>query len=85
MTFAPPPPPGMGRATLTGHRRPGMTPHPKDDILDKIARDTLGIETLATRNRSADDLHEVAIWNIKAALEAAFAAGCAARKMTVAQ
>lgn len=33
------------------------------------------IDTLATRNSDALDFHEIAVWQLKAALEDAFAAG----------
>lgn len=36
------------------------------------------IETLETRNSDGLDFHDVAVWAIRAALEAAFAAGQAA-------
>jgi uncharacterized membrane protein len=47
----------------------------RDDLIALIARETLGFETLETRNADALDFREVAAWNVKAALEAAFAAG----------
>lgn len=50
----------------------------QDTIIASIAAEFLGIETLATRNSDRLDFHEVAVWRIKAALEAAFAAGGAA-------
>lgn len=46
-----------------------------DTTLNAIAAQFLGIETLATRNRDALDFHDIAVWNIKAALEAAYRAG----------
>jgi len=36
------------------------------------------IETLETRNRDRLDFHDVAVWSIRTALEAAYAAGLAA-------
>ena len=41
----------------------------------KIAKEILGIETLATRKRDRLDFHDVAVWNIVEALEAAYRAG----------
>lgn len=41
----------------------------------RIAREILGIETLDTRKMDDLDFHDVAVWDIKAALEAAYAAG----------
>jgi len=43
--------------------------------LEEIARKHLGIETLATRKSDSLDFHEVAVWSLKDALEAAFRAG----------
>lgn len=43
--------------------------------LEKIAAEILRIETLETRNMDELDFHEVSVWGIKAALEAAYEAG----------
>ena len=48
--------------------------------LDHIAQTILGLETLDTRNSDRLDFHDLAIWNIKAALQAAFEAGQEAGK-----
>lgn len=40
-----------------------------------IARDKLGLETLATRNSDSLDFSDQAVWNLEAALRAAFRAG----------
>ena len=45
------------------------------EILEKIARERLGIKTLEARKSDALDFHEIAVWNLKAALEAAYMAG----------
>ena len=45
------------------------------DTLEKIARELLGIKTLETRNSDSLDFHEIAVWNLRAALEAAYKAG----------
>ncbi len=47
----------------------------RDEALAKIAATILDLETLATRNSDRLDFHELSVWSIKAALEAAFAAG----------
>lgn len=47
----------------------------KDATIQNIARDLLGLETLEARRRDCLDFHELAVWQIKAALEAAFEAG----------
>ena len=60
-----------------------LSVHPEDcgansavsAALERIAREHLGIETLATRKSDGLDFHEVSVWQLKAALEAAFALG----------
>ena len=47
--------------------------------LAAIARGHLSLETLETRNSDSLDFTEQAVWNIKAALEAAFLAGAASK------
>ena len=42
-----------------------------DELLAAIARDTLHIDTLETRKSDSLDFHDVAVWSVKAALEAA--------------
>lgn len=52
-------------------------------LLLEIAVKNFHIETLETRNRRACtrlDFHDVAVWSIRAALEAVFAAGQAASR-----
>ena len=44
-------------------------------LLTKIAQKHLDIETLATRKSDRLDFHDVAVWSLKAALEAAYQAG----------
>jgi hypothetical protein len=46
-----------------------------DTILTLIAQEHLDIETLETRNRDLLDFHDLPVWCIKAALQAAFEAG----------
>jgi hypothetical protein len=43
--------------------------------LDKIALDHFFIDTLETRNSDSLDFHEVSVWAVKSALEAAYRAG----------
>jgi hypothetical protein len=50
-----------------------------DAIIAEIAATILNIETLETRNRDSLDFHDVAVWQIKKALEAAYQAGNAAQ------
>lgn len=47
-----------------------------------IARQHLNLETLATRNSDSLDFSDQAVWQIKAALEAAYRAGQAAKRTT---
>jgi hypothetical protein len=53
------------------------TTHPSstEQQLQKIALDHLFIETLETRQSDRLDFHDVSVWGIKSALEAAFEAG----------
>jgi hypothetical protein len=47
----------------------------RDEALAKIATTILDVETLATRNSDRLDFNEFSVWQIKAALDAAYAAG----------
>ena len=47
-------------------------------LLDIAAKHFHGVETLETQNSDRLDFHDVAVWAIRAALEAAYAAGVAA-------
>ena len=47
----------------------------RDKKLAAIATEHFGVETLDTRKSDSLDFHDVAVWSMKAALEAAFAAG----------
>lgn len=44
-------------------------------LLTRIAREHLDIETLETRHSDSLDFHDVAVWGVRNALEAAFLAG----------
>lgn len=48
--------------------------------LEKIAREVLHLETLETRNSDSLDFHDMSVWSIKEALEAAYRAGQQAAK-----
>lgn len=43
--------------------------------LTKIAAEKLGLETLETRMSDSLDFHDIAVWQIKEALQAAFELG----------
>ena len=49
--------------------------NPMDQLLTQIAREHLHIETLETRRSDSLDFHDVAVWCVRDALEAAFKAG----------
>ena len=56
---------------------------PSNALLLEIAAKPFRLETLETRNKRACmrlDFHDVAVWSIRAALEATFAAGQAATR-----
>ncbi len=46
-----------------------------EEIAADIAKNFLGIDPLQTRNLDSLDFYELSVWNIKAALEAAYKAG----------
>jgi len=50
-------------------------PHSTADIVKKLAALHLGIENLETQNSDALDFKELAVWNVKAALQEALKAG----------
>ncbi len=54
-------------------------PSKKDQQIAEIAARILTIETLERRWSDSLDFHDCAVWEIKAALEAAYEAGKAAR------
>ena len=54
---------------------------PSEALLLQIAtKHFSSVETLDTRNSDGLDFHDVAVWSIRAALEAAYAAGQAANR-----
>jgi len=59
---------------------PYTTPKSKDEILTNIALTHLNFETLEERKSDSLDFKDVGVLNIKAALEAAYAAGRASAK-----
>ena len=48
---------------------------PIDQLLTQIAQQHLYVETLETRRSDRLDFHDLAVWSLKAALEAAYQAG----------
>jgi hypothetical protein len=65
------------RTLMTTLTQPVADPD-TDGLLLEIARKHFPLETLEARNSDGLDFHDVAVWSIRAALEAAFAAGQAA-------
>ena len=47
----------------------------RDDAVEIVAQRCLDLETLTARNVDRLDFHELGVWSIKAALEAAYEAG----------
>ncbi|ENO87663.1 DUF6900 domain-containing protein [Thauera linaloolentis] len=54
--------------------KPILSPSTKREIAE-IARVHLHIETLEVRGHDSLDFHSLAVWNVSAALEAAYLAG----------
>lgn len=54
--------------------KPILSPEARREIAE-IARVHLHIETLEARRHDSLDFHNLAVWNIEAALEAAYLAG----------
>ncbi len=52
------------------------------DLLEQLAREHLGVQTLETRNSDSLDFADVAVWALKSALEAAYHAGYQAGSAT---
>lgn len=48
-----------------------------NEVLADIAKRVLNIETLEMRKMDSLDFHDVAVWQVKKALEAAYRAGAA--------
>jgi hypothetical protein len=67
------------RETL-GKAIPEFVPESKAEILSAIAEEHLGFETLAERKSDDLDFKDVGVLNVKAALEAAYAAGRASAR-----
>ena len=52
-----------------------LTPLDMDSVLKGIAHKILDLETLDARNSDSLDFHDMSVWGIKEALEAAYKAG----------
>ena len=51
-----------------------------NETLADIAKKVLSIETLETRKMDSLDFHDISVWELRAALEAAYRAGAASVK-----
>ena len=51
---------------------------PIDRVLEDIAKEHLRVPTLGTRKSDSLDFHDVAVWQLRAALDAAYQAGMVA-------
>ena len=66
-----------GATRLRNHQRSAT--QLRDDAVEAIARKELSLETLDARNSDSLDFHEHGVWELRRALNAAYAAGKAAR------
>ncbi len=62
-------------ADVKTHRQPTL-----DEAFADIARRVLNIPTLETRNMDGLDFHDVAVWQVREALEEAWRAGAASKE-----
>lgn len=62
---------------MTARRKTIPNATPSEALLAEIAMKHFFIDTLETRNSDSLDFHDVAVWAIRSALEAAYAAGAA--------
>lgn len=64
----------------TGGQQQGSKQMTTEQILTQIAQKHLKLETLQERKSDRLDFHDLAVWSIEAALQAAFEAGKQAAK-----
>lgn len=57
------------------HTTPAKNITAPASVLEQIAREHFFVETLQTRHSDRLDFHEVSVWAMESALQAAFAAG----------
>ena len=53
---------------------------PIDKVIEDIAKEHLRVPTLETRKSDSLDFHDLAVWQLRATLEAAYQVGLAAAK-----
>jgi len=76
----------MNRTTQRDERnktrsfRAAFAARDRAEVVATIAKEILGLDTLETRSSDALDFSDQAVWTLRAALEAAYNAGLAARK-----
>lgn len=64
-----------GAPDAAGTARPRRSTHQIEHELARIANNELSVETLQTRNSDGLDFHTVSVWQLRAALLAAFELG----------
>lgn len=69
----------------TANKTATQAAQPLDQMLARIAQEHLLIDTLETRNSDSLDFHDVSVWGVKSALEAAYQAGLAAGQSAAAK
>ncbi len=57
------------------HTERGLANMTKNQEINKIAAELLNLHTLETQHSDSKDIHELAIWSIERALDAAYEAG----------
>lgn len=62
-----------------------MTPQTLERVLQRIAQEHLSVQTLRTRHSDDLDFHDLSVWRLRAALQAAFEAGRASVKPATTQ
>jgi RNase adaptor protein for sRNA GlmZ degradation len=70
------------RNVINKRRSQVMNTQKLEQLLNQIAAEHLHIDTLATRNSDRLDFHEVSVWGLKEALQAAFTAGQQSKQTT---
>jgi RNase adaptor protein for sRNA GlmZ degradation len=70
------------RNVINKRRSQVMDTQKLEQLLNQIAAEHLHIDTLATRNSDRLDFHEVSVWGLKEALQAAFTAGQQSKQTT---
>ncbi len=62
-----------------------MSPQALERALQQIAQEHLSVETLQTRHSDSLDFHDLSVWQLRTALQAAFEAGRSSAKPATTQ